>query len=244
MRILTLFVLSLILLAKPVLAEDKPTTPAAETAPSLVEQFQERNPKTVAVLASDFPDDYRVLLTQLDTIEATGQSQMVQLNASFDALRQIRKKYADRMSFAPPALLADVLTKLADFYEDVLKQDGAAVCGKFAQDGSGVLFQLARSDAYVERLDAQSAAYLEAVVGAIETPETYGAADKNDYPKVLAIMVRAGAPESYVAAIANGNGADPNLCPALAAMFRTVALSDAAEAVRMRPLLGLNAGGY
>jgi hypothetical protein len=245
MRNLIPIALCLAILTQPVLGEDRvASAPTATATVPLVEMFEQRNPRTLAVLAADFPQDHRALLDHLAALEGSGHSQMVLLNASFDAVGALRRKYADRLLFAPPQALANLLATLADFYDAVLDHDGAALCGKFAQDGSGVLFQLAKSDAYMERVDAQSAAYFDAVVKAIEAPEYYGASEDGDWPKVLGTMVGRGAPQSYVISIAAGSAADPNLCPALAAMFRTVASLDTPEGLRTRADFAKNLAGY
>lgn len=162
----------------------------------------------------------------------------------FGELTAIRKKYAAKLLFAPGQALQNVLIRLAYFYDDVLVSRGPGVCGRFAQDGSGALFDLGVQDQYWQALDLQTEAYLSAVVQAIETPEYYGVVDDADWGVVFAAMVRRGSPLSYVATISAGDRNDPDLCPALAAMFRTSAGLEGPEGARTRADLAQNLTGY
>lgn len=206
--------------------------------------LRERLPLSFAVLEADFPADLRALLETIEQAQRAGMAARTMPTQVFGELTAIRKKYAAKLLFAPGPALQSVLIRLAYFYDDVLVSAGPGVCGRFAQDGSGVLFDLGVQDQYWQALDLQTEAYLSAVVQAIETPEYYGVAADADWGVVFAAMVGRGSPLSYVATISAGDRNDPDLCPALAAMFRTSAALDAPEGARTRADLAQNLTGY
>lgn len=220
-------------------------TQAEETAaPDFSQLFAERNARTLAVLEVEFPTDHKTLMIRIGAIARSGQSQMLMLSGGFDAIGGIRRKYANRLQYAPPQALANLLQAAAGFHEAVLAGEGPGGCGVFAQNGTGALFQLGRSDPYVRQIDLQSAMYFEAVTGAIEQPEYYGDPRPSDFAALLAVMGAAGVPKSYAATIAGGRPSDPDLCPALATMFKTAAVLDTPEGLRVRADLAKNLAGY
>jgi hypothetical protein len=225
------------LFATAAMGQDKP-------APTFSETFVDRNPRTLAVLRAEFPDEHRALLERIGIIERGGQSEMLMLSNGFDAVGAIRRKYAARLEFAPPQALTALLASTAGFYEAVFKGEGPGGCGVFAQNGTGALFQLSRSEAYAKEIDLQSAMFLEAVAAAIERPEYYGAGGQEDFAALLVVMTEAGVPPDYLAAIAGGKPSDPNLCPALATMFKAAAVFDTPEGLRVRADLAKNLAGY
>ena len=234
-RMKTLLALAVsMLLATPVLAEEA----------GFAERFAARNPLTLAVLASEFPSDLTLLEVRLRAIETLGQGDLIAGAAAFNAVGEIRKKYAPRIRFAPPEALASLLQATASFHEAVFAGEGPAACGLFAQNGTGTLFQLSLSDKYAAEIDRQSALFLEAVVAAIERPEAYGPTGEQDFATLLAVMGRAGVPASYGVAIASGRPENDELCPALATMFKAAAAFDAPQGLRVRADLAQNLAGY
>lgn len=237
MRLLVTFFALLFLVVSGVQAE--------ETAdPAFSQLFAERNARTLAVLEAEFPTDHKALMIRIGAIERGGQSRMLMLSGSFDAIGAIRRKYATRLQYAPPQALANLLLAAAGFHEAVLAGEGPGGCGVFAQNGTGALFQLSRSDAYARQIDLQSAMYFEAVAGAIEQPEYYGDPRQSDFAALLTVMGAAGVPQSYAATIARGQPSDPDLCPALATMFKAAAALDTPEGLRVRADLAKNLAGY
>jgi hypothetical protein len=211
----------------------------------LMDVVTARYGRTIALLKSDFPDDYTTLVVGIAAISwQGGRNEPVALLRVFELMKDLRRKYAERVVHAPSVSHAVMLGLLADFYEAVFETEGPAVCGRFAQDGSAVLFDLGLSAKYADRLDLQSAAYLDAVVRAIETPENPGPVLADDWNQVLATMIAAGAPPSYLDTVARGDGNDPDLCPALAAMFRTAGLLNTPEGERARADFARNLAGY
>lgn len=199
---------------------------------------------TLTLLETEFPDDYAALTRRLAEIDDLAGDERTLLLAAFEAFGEVRRKYADKLMFSPSLHHAVMLGRLADFYHLVLGNEGPTVCGRFARDGSGVLFELGLSARYANALDLQSHAYFEAVVQAIEMPDYAGAVEPDDWTTVFAIMVAAGMPRSYVATIAAGNASDPDLCRALAAVFRTAGLLDTPEGKRTRADFARNLTGY
>jgi hypothetical protein len=230
-----LFVLlALVLVALPVQAQDTPFR----------ELFESRNGRTLAVLKAEFPQDYNGLMIRIGAVERSQQSEMLKLSAAFAAVGEVRRKYVARLRYAPPQNLAALLESAAAFHQAVLEKDGPGACGVFAQNGTGALFSLARSEAYAAEIDMQSARYFEAVAGAIERPEYYGEPQQEDFAVVLAALVAAKVPESYVPAIVRGQRSDPDFCPALVALFRTAAIIDSPPGLRARADLAANLVGY
>lgn len=206
--------------------------------------FAERNPKTLAVLEAEFPSDHKALIIRLGAIGRSGQSSMLMLSGAFDAIGSIRRKYANRLQYAPPDALAALLTAAAGFHQSVLSGEGPGGCGVFAQNGTGTLFQLNLSESYAREIDLQSAMYLQAVAEAIERPEYYGELQQSDFAALLAVMAAAGVPQGYATSIAGGKPSDPDFCPALIAMFRAAAAFDTPEGLRARADLAKNLAGY
>lgn len=206
--------------------------------------LRERQPRTLAVLKADFPTDLNNLLERIGAAQRTDAGEHAVLAQVFGEMTAIRKKYAAKLTFAPSEALQGVLIRLAYFYDDVLSSAGSEICGRFAQDGAGVLFDLGVQDSYVLALDLQAEAYLDAVAQAIEVPEYNEPAGDADWAAVMAAMVRRGNPLSYVATITTGDRKDPDLCPALAAMFRASAGLDSPAGARTRADLARNLTGY
>jgi hypothetical protein len=200
--------------------------------------------RTLTLLQAEFPNDYAVLAQRIAEIDAQPGTETVLLLASFEAFTELRRKYADRLLFAPSLNHSVMLGRIADFHDLVFAGEGAATCGRFAQDGSGVLFERGLAAKYAVAIDLQSLAYFEAVVAAIESPDPSAVASPEDWGMVLGTMIAAGAPQIYVTAISGGDPNDPNLCPALAAMFRTAGLLDTPEGKRTRADFAKNLSGY
>lgn len=205
---------------------------------------REHYPETLSLLEREFPDDYAALLHALGQIEVGRDSKEAALVRAFGELTDLRRKYAERLRFAPRRSHAAMLGHLAAFYNLVFEAEGPAICGRFAQDGSAVLFEVGLSERYAEQLDQQSVRFFEAVVGAIEAPEPSEPVMPADWEVVLEHMVAAGAPPVFVATIGGGDPADPNLCPALAAMMVTSSVLDTAEGARIRADFARNLVGY
>jgi hypothetical protein len=223
---------------------DVTATPDFRPKGGLIVEMSRRYASTLALLKTEFPDDYTTLMSEIAAIGWQGVDPNKALLAAFTRLGAVREKYADKLLFAPSLSHSVMLGRLADFYDAVFKAEGPTVCGRFAVDGSAALFQLGLSEKYAEALDQQSFAYFDAVVRAIEAPNYNGVADRSDWGTVLGIMVSAGAPPSYVDTISSGDAKDPDLCPALAAMFRTSGLLDSGEGARTRADFAKNLSGY
>jgi hypothetical protein len=236
MRLLTVIFTALVVLTA--------AAPAQDTAPAFSKLFAERNARTLAVLEAEFPADYRALMIRIGAVERSGQSEMLKLSGSFAAVSDIRRKYAGRLRFAPPDALAALLTAAAGFHDAVLEGEGVGTCGVFAQNGTGALYQLSRSEPYAREIDLQSALYFEAVAAAIERPEYYGETSQADFAALLAAMGAAGVPPGYAASIAGGRPSDPDFCPALSTMFKAAAVFDTPEGLRVRADLAKNLAGY
>jgi hypothetical protein len=231
----------------PASAQDHSIVATPDTSPrfELVDVVTSRFGRTMAAIRSDFPDDYATLVAVLSGISWQGvPDERVALLTAFEVMKDLRAEHAERVAHAPSVSHAVMLGLLADFYEEVLKAEGPAVCGRFAGDGSAVLFELGLSEKYARRLDLQSAAYFDAVVRAIETPENPGPVRPEDWSILLSNMVAAGAPPSFVDTIARGDPTDPDLCRALATMFRASGLLDTPEGARTRADLAKNLAGY
>jgi hypothetical protein len=211
----------------------------------LLDLVTTRYQRTVALIKSDFPDDYATLVASLAGISwQGGNDDRIALFKASEIIKALRRKYADKVTHAPSVSHAVMLGLLAEFYDAVLKAEGPAACGRFASDGSAVLFDLGLSEKYADRLDLQSVAYFDAVVKAIEAPESPEAVRQDDWNLLLKAMVAAGAPRTYVDTIARGDRNDPDLCPALATMFRASGLLDTPEGVRTRADFARNLVGY
>lgn len=248
MRIL-IAILGLIWFVGPVAAQGVTLAPdlsrlnrAAEV--DVVALMAARYPETLALLEREFSDDHAALLQAFGAIGAQGGREEALLVRAFGELTELRRRYAERLRFAPGEAHAAMLGHLAAFYNLVFEIEGPVICGRFAQDGSGILFELGLSARYAGPLDQQSSAYFEAVVGAIERPEISEPVQPEDWGVVFEHMVAAGAPPAFVAAVGGGNPRDPNLCPALAAMMLTSSLLDTPEGARTRADFARNLTGY
>lgn len=207
-------------------------------------EVDKRYGQTLEVIKTEFPDDYAVAIAHIAGISWRGGEEDRALLGAFSILTELKKKYAGRLLYAPSVRHAAMLAGLAKFYVTVSENEGPEVCGRFAQDGSGVLFERGLSGKYAAALDAQSAAYFEAVVAAIETPEYSGAVQPDDWSAVMSAMIAAGAPQSFAKTISAGDRSDPDLCPALAAMFVTSAFLNTPEGARTRGDFAKNLAGY
>jgi hypothetical protein len=231
----------------PASAQDYGIAAAPDVSPrfDVVDVMTTRFGRTIAAIKSDFPDQYVTLVAVLSGIGWQGvRDERVALLRAFEVMKDLRREHAEKVRHAPSVSHAVMLGLLADFYEEVLKAEGPAVCGRFAKDGSAVLFDLGLSEKYAERLDLQAAAYYDAVVKAIETPENPGAVRRTDWNFLLMRMVMAGAPRSFLDTIARGDPNDPDLCLALAAMFRASGLLETSAGQRTRADLARNLAGY
>jgi hypothetical protein len=217
------------------------------TAPDAVDVaalFEQRYGRTLELLEAEFPDDHAALVDQIAEIDRQVGDERQLLLAAFERLTEVRRKYAPRLRFAPSLSHSVMLGRIADFHDLVLDNEGPQVCARFAHDGSGVLFELGLSGRYANALDLQSLAYFDAVVRAIETPEYTEPVATDDWTAVLRAMVAAGAPASFLRTITTADRNDPDLCRALAAMFRTSGLLSTPEAARARADFASNLTGY
>src|SRR5690606_19848868 len=117
----------------------------------------------------------------IDTIARRGDGPQVALKAAFEEMTALRRRYADRIVFAPSLSHSLMLGLIADFFDAVFADEGASVCGRFAHDGSAVLVDLGLAYRYAGYLDLQSAAFFEAVVEAVENPERGEAVKAEDW---------------------------------------------------------------
>jgi hypothetical protein len=222
-------------------------TPDINTNPNrfdILGAMTARYPRTFAFVKEEFPDDYATLVSTIAGIGLTDADQRTAMLAGFEQMKEMRARYADKIRFAPTISHVLMLQLVAEFHELVLKDEGPAVCGRFASDGSAALFAAGLAEKYAERLDLQSFAYLDAVVKAIEAPDDNGVATPEDWSEVMGEMIKAGAPRSFVAAIARPDPRDPDLCPALSALFRATSILATPAAGRVRADLAGNLAGY
>lgn len=245
MRLLLALVIAVLLLGS-ALADEKRQAGSKNFAGrvDVTATFRALYPRTFAVLRERFPADYAILLGRLAEIDQQPGDGTVRLLTAFQRLGDIRFKHAGRLLFAPGLQLSVVLGRIAEFHDAVLARDGPGVCGRFASDGSAVLFELGIESRYAEALDLQSHAFFEAVAAANAAPDHIGAVTADDWGVVMGAMLYAGAPPSYVETIRAGDPGDPDLCPALAAMFRTSGLLQSPEGLRTRADFARNLTGY
>ena len=217
------------------------------TAPDAVDVaalFEQHYGRTLKLLEAEFPADYATLRAELAEIDKRVGEERLLLLAAFDRLADVRRKYADKLQFAPSLNHSVMLGRIADFHDLVFAGEGPQVCARFAHDGSGVLFELGLSRRYANALDLQSVAFFEAVVQAIEAPDYAEPVTTEDWTAVLGAMVAAGAPPDYVRTVTTGDRNDPKLCPALATMFRISGLLDSPQGARTRADFAKNLAGY
>jgi hypothetical protein len=248
--LLPVFAAAMMILTGPAIAQSGGVVAAPDLSPNpsprIMQAMGELYGRTLTVIKRDFPADYPDLVTAFATLEWTGNRANVDraLLAAAEAIKSVRQKYADKLLFAPSVSHAVMLGFLADFYDAVFKGEGPRTCGRFARDGSAVLFQLGLAAKYARQLDVQSVAYFDSVVKAIEEPNDNGVAGPADWEMVGGAMLASGMPPSYLETIAKGDPADPDLCPALAAIFRTSGLLDTPEGARVRADFARNLAGY
>lgn len=244
------FVLGLILVVwcAPVFAQGVTATPDLRRMQrggvAVVDLFEKQFEQTLALLEADFPADYRALIADLNVIDRMVGEESALLTLAFKRLTELRRKYAARLGFAPTTAHAVMLGHLAGFYDRVLEEQGVAVCGRFAQDGTAVLFELGLADTYADMIDRQSLAYFSAVVQSIETPEPSEAVRPEDWEIVMGRLLEAGAPPSFASSIAAGDAADPDLCPAFTTLLLTISLMETPEAARARADFAQSLTGY
>lgn len=219
-------------------------TPAPSEDFDLRAELTTRFSRTFEIMQREFPDDYAAMVASLAAISWQGVDDKTALVASFEVIKTVRRKYADRLRFAPTVALGVMLGLLADFYDAVARTDGAQVCARFALDGSSALFGLGLSEKYIEELDLQSVAFFDAVAKAIETPEFREVAAESDWIAVYRAMVEAGAPQRFVEVLTRGELRAPELCTAYATLFRAAGLIETPEANRVRGDLAQNLAGY
>lgn len=225
--------------APPVLAAAT-TTKSTSTATLFAQQF----PMTIGILQADFPQDLQALNDSFAGIDSTEISPQIKLQRAFLELTALRKKYAPQLQFARAELSTLVVLALADFYETVRRREGSEVCGGFAVDGAATLFTIGRAPAYARELDRQAAAYFSAVASAFEDPDVVGPATEDDWKAVMGRIVADGSPPSYVVSIAAPKISDPDLCPALSALFHAMMEPKSDAALRVRADFIQNATGY
>ena len=231
-------------LCVPGFAEDPAPRAIAMEFSDLKQTVSHRFRETLAILAADFPAEHDGLVARIAELQASPLSENARLLGVFEALKAVREAYKGKVRFAPSADQAAIMALLADFHERVFRSEGAAVCGRFSVDGAGVLFDAGLSPAYADALDRQSAAFLRAVVDAIENPVHHGTIGKDDWSAVTEELLAAGASWAVVDAVAAGDPNDPGLCPSLAAFFRAIAVSPSAEGERARADFVQNVTGY
>jgi hypothetical protein len=214
------------------------------SAKDTVSIFERRYAKTLKVLQADFPADYEELMAFAAEVERSNVSDDEKLSAQFKALTQLRKKYADSVVYAPDDALERVLGLLGEFYQEVLNHEGPLICGQFASNGSGVLFQQKVSATYAGRLDAQSEAYFNAVVQSIENPSFRKPIEKDDWMSVSQSVVDAGGSINDLMRIAKGDPRDPSLCSSLSTFFLMIAQIRTDEGGRIRADFAHNVTGY
>lgn len=239
-----LVALSLSMSILPAQAQGVVATPRLNLGMDVAKVFESYYPKTMAVLHADFPAEYagmQNVLRELQKVRGTDEARMT---AAFVALTKIRKKYADRLHNAPPDSVKRVWGLLAEFHQAVLKDQGAKFCGDFAVNGSGTLFQHGAAGHYAARLDAQSEAYFNAVVAAIENPEIYGEPDDTDWSLAGMAMIANGGSEDDIKRILANDPRDPQLCASLADFFLILAALDQPFSKRVLANFAPAASGY
>jgi hypothetical protein len=206
--------------------------------------FAQRFPKTIIVLAADFPQDYEKLSALIAKIGASRASDANKLAAAFAAMGELRRKYASQVVHAPDESLRRVVGLLGEFHLEVLKQEGPKVCGLFAVKGSGVLFQANLGSRYAARLDAQSAAYFSAVAQSIENPTFHEPVKPEDWTSVSKALVRFGGSLDDIKRIAANDANDSLHCNSLASFLLFIAQLNGPESERMRADFVHNMTGY
>ena len=199
----------------------------------LMAEVGKRYGQTLEVIKSEFPDDYAVLMANIAGLSWQGGEENRALLGAFGILTELKKKYASRLPFAPSRNHTGMLGSLAKFYVAYptarersvrpvrARQVGRAVrAGAFGQVRGGARRAVRRlfrgrcrghRDAGIQRRRAAG-----------------------DWSAVMNAMLAAGRPQSFVKTISEGNRADPDLCPALSAMFVTSGVLDTPEGRRTR----------
>lgn len=221
-----------------------PEPEVVERSTALLETMTRVYPKTMAILASDFPQDLAVFVTVVEDISSRQRQRAAAQAAAFRSLTEMRRKYEARVFAASAEAQAAMLTHLASLYDLVLENEGPEVCGLLAHGGSSVLFARGLAEKYAEMLDRQSMLYFEAVLATAPGARPPVAATSDDWNEMLAALEEGGAPASYRKAIEAGDPTNPDLCAALALLLRASAWHDMPAALRVRADFAKNLAGY
>lgn len=232
-------VLIYLAVASPVLATEVPKQSIMTAA-----LFEQNYPLTRGVLVADFPMDLRALeqgFVQIDNTEILPQLKLQRL---FMDLTALRKRYASKLAYARTQKSALLVLSLAEFYRNVMRHETPDVCGAFASDGAGILLARGQGARYAKDMDRQAAVYFSAVASALENPDVVGRASQADWSMVMGQIVADGHPASYIGVIAKAKASDPELCPALLALFGALVEVKPSIAQRVRAEFIQGVTGY
>lgn len=192
------------------------------TEAQTADQLRREIPQLLGTLQSDFPDEYRSLITSTtQVVRNTGGRDAAAIASGQIAslMTSMRQKYAPFLRFAGIAELRALAALSASFHRDVLARDGYEVCGRVAMEGALVLTRENRMAPHMSNVDAQSTALFRAARSGIDNPVAWPEPTDNDWAAAGNLMAQSGATDAEFAAMSAGDPADPNLCPAIAKLL-------------------------
>ena len=196
-----------------------------------------QNRETLEVLEDRYAADLSRIESTLDRLLQGAEANFdreAALEDFSEVIANERRQLADLVSQAPDASLRTAVAGLAEFMRKVYEQEGAELCGRFADAGSQVLYQEDLAQAYAEDLDRQSALFLTAAADARDQPQTHGTATDEDLGTLFNRMLAEGGTEHQLDVLAAQNPADPEVCPALLRMLDALSTLEGPEGARAR----------
>ena len=168
-------------------------------------------PKTIALLESDFPEDYQDILENLKAIIRDGGAGGEIRTKSSEVIAAIRRKYADNVAKAPDTAVRAFLTRNIEFQQQVRDEDGPNTCAEVAITGPNTL-PLYKLSKYYPALDNVGEATFTAIRQGMDSPVSREPASDADWSFITSALNGKGVSEKEINVLASVNGDDPRYC--------------------------------
>jgi hypothetical protein len=195
------------------------------------------NPQTLGILDDRFPDELNRLEQTLNGVIEGAQADFdheAALEGFAEVIATERQSYVSIITTAPDAALQAAITSLRDFMQKVYDTEGPEICGRFANEGSSVLYETDIAEHYSAELDRQSALFLAAAADARDTPTDHGEASDADLQATFNKMLKEGGTQHQIDVLAAQDPTDPEVCPALINMLSALAILEGDVGARSR----------
>jgi hypothetical protein len=192
------------------------TSPQPLTTADIDAEIRKQGLQIFEAIAREFPDDYDAMLGKITAAARTGSQTEVR-NASWQAVADLRQRYAPLLPSAPNSEVSAALSAQLDMLNHVMERETPATCNNYLRHGPGVLG--APGPDFLAEMDKIGATLFRALGAAKRSGLPAAVPSDQDWSLVADIFTEIGGTPAEMAAIAKLDQDFEGLCPAVAKFY-------------------------